>query len=106
MSVKAIDQEKKPPIITVNEVRKELHSVYKRLCKVNGHNKLTKKYVAKMRYMMFWLQLLSCRKDIVDGFYMPDYSDIRRIAKGESWHTKKEGIKVVNMITGKELLIK
>jgi hypothetical protein len=78
------EETRKP--ITAKEIRKEYGNLYRKLLKRTGNN-CTRRYLAKMRYMAFWLSSIPCKKSIVDNWEMPDYNTIMNLDSTKS----KEG---------------
>ena len=58
----------------VKEIRNQIRQAYYRTGKINGRNKLEKKYIAKLRYMLFFLGsgLVLCKKKLIENWEMPD----------------------------------
>ena len=71
-------------IHTVQDVRKELFYTEKRLRNYKMKNKLSKKYLTKISYMLMHLRMYPCKKLILDNWHMPDYSDIQKLKKENS----------------------
>ena len=68
--------------ISVDEVRKILFDCRRKLMnKKANNNRLSKKYLSKMQYMIMWLGLIPINKNVLDNWIMPDYGDIIKMKK-------------------------
>lgn len=62
--------------ISVNEIRKELFKLDRKLRKYKGKNKLVDSYLTKVRYMLFWMRCIRIDKETLRGWGMPDHGTI------------------------------
>ena len=76
----------KPKILKTDDIRKIVFEARNKLMGVESvNNRLNKKYLAKVRYMLFWLSLIPVRKEVMDNWEMPDYNTIMKMKKGKKY---------------------
>lgn len=66
-------------IISIKEIRRELWKTERLLRTFKCRNRLEQKYLSKMQYMLMHLRMYPCKKNVMNNWVMPDYSDISKL---------------------------
>lgn len=66
---------------SIREIKKILWDANNKLHRIEGKNKLTEKYLHKVRYMLLHFRMIPINKTVLDNWYMPDYSDIVKMGE-------------------------
>ncbi len=58
--------------VSVDEIRRMIYEVERKILSLQANNRLKKRYLAKISYMLQVLRLIPCKKNVLENWVLPD----------------------------------